>query len=366
MRIRLRKATRRNVQYLDRNGKWKSTGCATVEEARAWVIKNFYGAFPFFKDFARDFYTDKSKSSFYHLCMMTKRYQNEEWWESNASRMRNYVLPAFGNLMWEDITTPLIQDWYLTLQGMKGRELADATKKKIFECLNTVMKHAKHRGIIQNNPCDSVIRIVEKNKERKPFTRDELPEMFPDDINRLCWIWSTLQMACFFLIARDTGWRPGEIAGLTFENYYPEKLGIYTKQTIDFKNRRVKQRVKTSDSGYSYRLGKISEQTRYVIDYYISSIPEIKRTGLIFTSRKNVPITLRWIEKCFKNALDKLGLPTEDRPPYALRTTFFTLTASEIPENALLELMGHKKWHFCYDKRTPEDMLDSINNKLKA
>ena len=366
MIIKLRKATKRNVQYLDRNGKWKSTGCSTKEEAKAWYIRNFMGEFPYFKDFAKGFFTERGKNSFHQLCMMTKRYQNEEWWDSNARRMELYILPMFGDLMWDDITTPLIQDWYLGLEGRNGKEIADATKKKIFNCLNTVMKQAVFRGVINSNPCESVVKIVEQNRERKPFTRDELARMFPPDVDDLCDIWSTLQMACFFLISRDTGWRPGQIAGLTFENYHPERLGIFTRQSIDFKNRKVKQRVKTSDSGYAFRVGKISEQTRFVMDLYISSIPETERTGLLFTSGKGLPITLRWIEKCFKNGLARLGISDEDRPPYALRTTFFTLSASEMPEDVLMELMGHKKWHFCYDKRTPEDMIDNINRKLKA
>ena len=366
MVMQLKQVKGRNVMFLDRNGKWKSTGCKTKQEAKAWFVSNFGSEFPYFEDFAKGFFTDRGPDSFHDMCMKTKRYQNYEWWESNDARLKNYVLPMFGSLMWNRITTPLIQDWYLSLKGISGRPIADATKKKILNCLNVIMKHAKFRGIIKTNPCEGVMRIVEENRERKPFSEEELVRMFPIDTKRLVSIWTTLQMACFMSIAKDTGWRPGEIAGLTFENYFPEYCGIYTTQSIDFVKHVVKPRVKTTGNGYKYRTGIISDQTKYVMEEYIRTIPEKERTGLIFKGKDGKPITLRWIEKSFKTGLERLGLSTEQRPLYSLRTTFFTIGASTMPDDVLMELMGHKKWHVCYDKRTPEAVIKKMYNLLRA
>lgn len=359
---KLREAKGRRVQYLDAKGKWKSTGCWTMEEATLWYHNKYLKSGITLAEFATDFYFNKSKGSYYDLCMKLNKYQNKEWWMSNTGRLERYIMPHFGNMRLDEISAPIIQDWYINLEGVRG-ELASATKKKVLNCLSTIMKYAVFKGIIDKNPCDNVIKITEHNEERLPFSRAELKEMFPDDIFELIGLWGSLEMACFLLVMRDTGWRPGEIAGLDYSGYFPEIKGVYTTHSLDFKTKKIKDRVKTSDKGYKYRIGLLSDQTVRMLD-------ELKRRarnkkGLIFLSSRGEPFSLRWIEKSFKRGLISLNISTENRPVYALRTTFFTIQANELDKEVLMELMGHRKWHTCYDKRSPEDVLLKLNERIK-
>ncbi|MDA3958575.1 hypothetical protein [Oceanispirochaeta sp.] len=60
-----------------------------------------------------------------------------------------------------------------------------------------------------------------------------MEKLFPSDKEELLRIWQGLKWTVFFFIMRDTGFRPGEVAGLTRSAYYSSVGGIYTTGSID-------------------------------------------------------------------------------------------------------------------------------------
>ena len=62
----------------------------------------------------------------------------------------------------------------------------------------------------------------------------------------------------------------------------------------------------------------------------------------------------------FKKTLSRLGIETEGRPQYALRTTFMTNISNTMSDEKVMLLMGHKSWRSCYDQRNPERVIKKL------
>lgn len=361
MDIKLRHRTGRKVEYLDSDGKWKSTGQDTKAEAVTWINANkgMSGATTLAM-FADGFFTDDGIGTYKYLCEQTGNHMHEEWWGSNNGRYLLYIRPKLGNVPLAKINTPMVQDWYLSIEGVQRKKgISPATRKKILNALSVIMEHAIFRGLIDKNPCKNVIRMKENNKGRMPYTSDEIDRMFPDNPQELVDIWGGLKWACFFLIMRDTGWRPGEVAGLSTDGFFQDQKAIYTKQSIDSFTRNIQNSIKTTGRGKDYKVGFLSQETNAYLKLYLATE---KPKGLIFrTDRKKSVVTNTAVYRQFGRAMEKLGIDWTGRPPYALRTTFMTnMAKTEASKEKIMELMGHTKWQACYDQRTPLEVIEKV------
>lgn len=360
MDIKLRKRAGRKVEYLDTDGKWKTTGQSTKIEAVTWLNANrgMSGATTL-AEFADGFYTDEGIGTFKYLCEQTGTHKHEEWWKSNNSRYLIYIRPKLGKMPLSRITTPIVQDWYLSLEGVYKKSISPATRKKILNALSTIMDHAIFRGLMDKNPCKNVIRIKEANKGRNPYSEEEIDRMFPDNPQMLVDIWGGLKWACFFLIMRDTGWRPGEVAGLSPDGFFPEQKAIYTKQSVDSFSKNIQQSIKTTGRGKDYKIGFLTQETNAYLKLYLATE---KPKELIFrTDRNGTVLTTGAVYRQFGRAMEKIGIDWTGRPPYALRTTFMTnMAKSEVSQEKIMELMGHTKWQSCYDQRTPLEVIEKV------
>lgn len=344
------------ILYLNEEGKWKSTGKKTFGEAREWYYKQKPLEEMTFRVFAEGFFTDESEGTYKYLQTITGRRTKNEWWSLNNNRLKTYLMPFFGDIPLYQINTKMIQSWYLSLKGVRNGHLDAQSKRKVLDTLSVIMGHAVYSGLIQVNPVKAVIRLKVEEKGREPFTNEELARMFPKSDDELIETWGNLMWATYFIIMRDTGWRPGEIAALTKESYIENLNGIYTTQSVDSFDKKVQNSIKTTKNGYKYRIGVLSEQARNLLRRLIHQ----RNEGLLFRSSKGEVITSFSTRKVFKERMEILGISTEGRPPYALRTTFMTNAAKKMKREQVEELMGHKEWHSCYDKRSAEDILQKI------
>lgn len=359
---KIRKRKGRCYEYLSNTGRWRSTGCDTLTETKMWIkVHSSYVISDNVADFSRYIINNRSDDSFYATCKLTKRYIHEEWWNTASNRVERYIVPAFSDKKLVEVKPVDVQKWYLNLNLLaQGKKLADNSKNKILSILTTIMDQAVFYGYIESNPCKKITKIKARDGHRKPFTEDELKRLFPENRMELMKIWGTMMWACYFLVMRDTGWRPGEIAGLDVSGLYLDKKGIYTRQSVNSFEKKVQDSVKTSFSGgYSYRVGRLSDFTVEMLRAYVKE-NKIKE-GLVFKTRgKRKVVTSDTARMNFNRALDKAGVSRDNRPPYALRTTFFTNSADRYSEEVLKELMGHTKWRTCYDQRTPENVIEKI------
>lgn len=365
MKIVLRHRKGRKVEYLNNDGKWKSTGKDTKREAKTWVEifadqNNIPGRIAM-RDFITGMIEDEGPDSYISFLKESGKMPTEAVWNMKRTIWRLYIIPKFGDFMLNEISPRMIQRWLVTMRSKFNKPLASAYKDKILNNLSVVFDYAVFCGTIDHNPCRDIIGIRKTTSlKKKEFTDEELASLFPDDDSKLISIWSSKLIACYYMILRDTGWRPGEAAALTPANYIRSTHGIYTTRSVDSFTHTVKERIKTSDKGYSIKIGVLSDRTSELLEEIIEGMDDDQ---IIFTINGKLFVRSRLITT-FNKALMACGIEQEGHCPYSFRVTFLTRTSMMYPDSVVMEMMGHKNWHSCYDKRSPEELLEKLRMEL--
>jgi len=124
-----------------------------------------------------------------------------------GSIIKAHLVPAFGALPVEDITTEMVEDWKLTLQ------MSNTTKIKILTVLFGVMERARKRYRLPANP----IRDIEKPRQ-ETAPGGELQFYSPEEVFALVRAAESEQDAAIFLTAAFTGLRRGELVALRWRD----------------------------------------------------------------------------------------------------------------------------------------------------
>jgi len=342
-------------------GKWISTGTEDTIEAIRFAEGELsktlpiYHKIPTLEEFSSKFFSEDRYGYRNRNEKRNLHYENK-FYTSHQARLDTYIIPEFGAYLIDSITDVIIEDWLLNLLSKKdGKELSDDSKNKILLCFRIVMHEAKRKGLVSQNPADRVKMINATNKPRLPFTPVDLIKLFPRDEFELLRIWQSRMWAVYFLIMRDTGFRPGEVAALTRESYVPEYRGIYSEQSVDYTNRSVKKSIKTTRSGQPYKVGVLSQQTVEQLNKHLLDI----KNEYLFTinDRMLIPeVSNKHLRLSAKRAdIDLLG-----RTQYSLRHSFETDISGKVENKILLELMAHTSYRGEYDHRTPAQILKQL------
>ncbi len=144
--------------------------------------------------------------------------------------LRNYrsiiyfhLVPAFGALPVEDLTTEAIESWKLTLP------MSNTTKIQILTVLYGVMERAQKRYKLRSNP----VRDVEK-PQREVAPGGELRFYEPEEVFALVRAADDEQDAAIYLAAAFTGLRRGELVALRW-------------RSVDFPNAAIRVAASVTD-----------------------------------------------------------------------------------------------------------------------
>lgn len=352
MEIKIRHRNGRCYEYLDRNGKWKSTKEWDKEAAMLSAsikMQNSIGLN--FGDFATDMMVNTSYGSWLDTVKKLNKMRQQSI-DNMFDNLRYYVIPYFKNMDISEITTPAIQAWYMNIKKKNGEPLSANTSNRALEALSNVMCYALMLNLIDHNPCEGVMKMKKNSSGHPIFTEEELAKMFPRDEEKLIEIYGSLDYALFYMISIDTGFRPGETAGLSVKSYHPKYHGLYTTQTCTKRTKELDRKVKTSGHGYNDRTGFLSPFTEKIFKKVIA-----ERDDLIFINKNGKLIGQEAFGKKLDRVLLYLGIPKNGRSLYSFRSTFFTRMLRDYSDDTAMAMMGHKNWHSCYDHRTPEDVL---------
>lgn len=353
------------VQFYHIPGKWISTGTADITEAvlfaEAKLKEDLYGlgrSELTLQQFAEGFFTEADP---YKLRMRDRKYGKNYapyYYYQKQGFLDNYILPRFGRYLVSGITDVAIENWFLDLKSKDtGKDLSDDTKNKILITLRIVLQEAHRQGLVSQNTAEKVKMINEKNEERKPFTKEEMILMFPYDDDELVKVWKDQMWATYFLIMRDTGFRPGEVAGLKISSYYPDQHGVYSEDSVNFRERKLQHSIKTSKKGQKYKVGILTSQTERFVQARISACREKGEEYLFLIKGKYMEPSAS--NKHFKTCVDSL-MERDGRTQYCLRHSFETDLAGSIEDSKLTELMAHTGFNPVYDHRTPETRLSQL------
>ena len=347
------------VQFAHIPGRWFSTKATTMAEAVKFAEAKMDPSHSTSKKettlrkFAEGFFGAEDPHGYRHRLERRNTFYDNSYYEAHAARLKNYILPAHGAYLLTAIKDTMIEDFILDLP-----KLADSTKNKILACYRIVLNEAVREGYIEKNPAKEVMELNENNKSREVFTEEEYHKMFPEDDEELIRIWGNLKWAVYFCVQKDTGWRPGEVAGLSKLNYFPELKGVYTQDDVDFRTHELKHRIKTTRKGQKFKEGFLSDQTDRILqqliavtnDNYLFHLQQT-RDKFIYPERANEQLRI---------ACAKVGIDLHGRTQYSFRHSWNTNALGSIPEVARLLLMGHTSNRQEYNHLTPKQALERV------
>lgn len=357
MEIKYTKRHGRNVQVsLDGGKTWRTTNCATIAEAKLKCL-GLTGTVKM-DEYCEQLYFNDGVGSFRWKDRARGRNIVPSVYFEREGVVKNYILPAFGKRILSEITPREVESWILELKGVKFRKkLTNAYKNKIVGEFKAIMKEAVIDGFVTSNPFMGIKLYSNSDTRRTALTKDELKTIFPEDKNELIKIWGSLENAVFYLIMRDTGFRPCEIAGLSKDDFNLIKRSVVTThEYVEFEGKIV-DRIKTSKTGQKYKVGVLADSTvKLLFDYF----NEIDRNYLFYTGTYKKITHLK--NKVFhKVTCLYLG---RDLTQYDLRHTFMTNLIGQYSKETIMELMGHTVWETCYDNRDKDTIVSQILEKL--
>lgn len=349
-------------------GKWYSTHFKSFEEAEDWARKRMRKDLVVipdekeitFRSFSRNFFTPRDPHGYIKRNRLHHRDYTDFYYENQQRRLKKYLIPKFGPFLISAITPVMIEHYLVhEVKTRKGRELSEDSRNKLLFCLRIVFEEAVRKGYLAENPARRVEIIRPISAVREPFELTELVTMFPYDQQKLLDIWEDRLWACYFLILRDTGFRPGETAALRPIDINRELHGIYTTRSVDALNGRVKNSIKTTGSGYQYKVGLLSKQCLEQLSL-LERQKQLGQEELYFELWPGRCVTPQVANKQLKGALARAGIEQRGRTQYCFRHAFQTRLAGNIDQSMLLELMAHTRFRKEYDHRKPEDILRQL------
>ena len=354
MNYRLAQRKGRCVQVSYDDGKtWVSTGCRTKTEAR---YKLGFGSLITLNEYSKDFFIRNDEDSYrYRQCARGKRIDNS-YMRTKQYRLENLILPQFGKMKVIDIKARDIEGWFMRLKQPDGTQYSNQTKNDVITIFRQVLDNAMLDGVVETNEAKKVRCYARRTREMGSMSKKELDLLLPEDDDKLIGNFKgNIYLACYFSIFRDTGFRPCEILALRRADIR-EDLTVYTEWIYDFHNKELAHRIKTSGHGKDYKVGKLSEQSKRLID-------RTADTKYIFMDNLD-KFDINNLNREFKNAVYKV-LRRTDLTQYCMRHAFMTNLIGKYPKELIMELMGHTQWESCYDDRTPEMLLDNLRTALK-
>ena len=348
-------------------GRWISTGAETLADAVKFAEdklgRDLSARRPdddiTFGIYVKDFFDiEKDPHGFIARQVKRGRVFSSLYYKTRTAYLNNYFVPIWGDQLISSISDIQVEDAVLDMKRVDGEEPSNNYKNKALAMLKDVFQEAKREGYVSDNPAMNVKELNDSTANpRKPFLSQELERMFPEDNDSLLRIWDGLMWAVYFLVMRDTGFRPGEVAGLKVSNYLPTLHGIYTKQAVNSMTKTIQLRIKTTGKGYDYKTGVLTEQTEYLLKLHIATIPPERE--LLFMVNGNI-VTTSTSNKHLMLSLKRAGVDPAGRTQYSLRHSFETDIAGRVEDKVLLELMAHTGYRAEYDHRSPEVILQQL------
>lgn len=308
-------------QFRNENGQRsnpKSTGCTKLSQAKRFCQQLYNNGEMVtdstmkFSAFASGFFDDTSPY------VKWKRVNNKTVTENTLQRYRQLlkfqILPYFGNIPLNKITTATVKEWIVWL----SESWSAKTSNNAQTVLNIILKQAFEKNLISHVPSkDLSFRKTEK-KERKLLSIDEIHDIYHSES------WNDEQRRQMFLVAVCTGMRIGEVVAL--------RKGDLHEDFIDLKH----------SYNDKFGLGETkTKQARYIP--IPKGLMNDVSTEWVFQDIDK-PVTAHKFYKRFIIVCASLGIDTKERgiTVHSLRNFFVSyLQSCNVPEPKIRAVVGH-------------------------
>ena len=131
-----------------------------------------------------------------------------------------YLIPAIGSERLCDLRPEMIQRFYGNLQR---QGLSSRTVRYAHSILSSALNHAEMQGMIYFNPCKKCQLPKKLQTEMKYFT--------PDEVRQFLAFAKDSKLFALFVLAIETGMRPGEYLGLKWKDIDFENMTLSVRRT---------------------------------------------------------------------------------------------------------------------------------------
>lgn len=248
-----------------------------------------------------------------------------------ADAAKLYLLPELGQVQLAKITHNRIQRLYneLTSAGY-----APATVRYVHAVLSSSLNDAVRQGLLQSSPAANVsLPRRDTRKKQKAMTIQELQRFLAASV--------TSKHHVLYSLLAETGMRPGEAFGLTWNHIsFDDKIVVVDQSvSVDQAGQPI---VKSTKSGNTRRISIGSKLVSLLREQQASVSHLPNPMNLVFPRIDGTPIYPKNFSKTdFKDTLRRAGLSTAFRL-YDLRHTAATLLlALNVHPKVVSERKGH-------------------------
>ena len=219
------------------------------------------------------------------------------------------IYAGFENTRLSGIKTTDVQEYFLSLEGTRSRDLALCV-------MNEMLEKARKQGVIKTNPCEGV--------EIKKHAQKKKKGLMPEEQKILLEAVKGLTVEPIFVLLLTGGFRIGELLALTSDDVDFEKNTVsINKDVVFIKGKRIVQTTKTEAGVRTVPLPDNSME-------YLKG-----RTGILFN------VCYNSVRLAFCRLAKKTGI---DVTPHILRHTYSDrLEEAGIPPKVKQYLLGHSK-----------------------
>jgi integrase len=252
--------------------------------------------------------------------------------------MQNWIIPLWGGADPRRLTVKAVDDAMTGIASkLTGRPLAGTTRNRILSVLSELYQYLMSRGLARYNIVRDVTLCPQRpERPRSALSLAEMRALFPRDQEERLRIWRTRRYLCAFLILRDTGLRPGELAALRWRDWDPEIKFFPILAAVESGTR---DRIKGTKTGAA-KPAIITDETAGEIEVLRKKVkpgPE----EYLFANKHGVPYSTQRLSWNFHRAVERAGLKRPELTPYWLRHTFNTRMLETLDDETVGHLMGH-------------------------
>ncbi len=257
---------------------------------------------------------------------------------------KGHINPFFGKFKLSRITSLVIQKW---VNEMNKKDLSPATVNLAYRYLRVLVKQAQAWGIIDSNPCTSIVlpRIPGK----------ELAFLPPSDISDLLEKAPEPERTLFALLAYS-GLRLGEALALQWRNIDFEHGALFVEKTYSYHGGIHDPKTKASR-----RAVPMFPDLATLLSDYRAALTDSTPDTLLFSKGKG-PLDPANLRKVFAKALKDAALPRVTI--HSLRHTYASaMLAAGASVKALQRSLGHASATMTlnvYSHMIPENMESSL------
>lgn len=330
----------------------KSSGQTTKTAAEAWAIEYLKSGQIVLKErisfqtFATDFFAPDS--AYVRSRKLRGHTLGQSHLSNQQSYLRNYLLPEFGNLSLNRISSEHIE---LFTQDLLESGLSTSSVNHILTALKIILQEAYKRRYIPQVPV--VPLVAQRHRTRGVLSLEEVRaffEGFPRQDPRLYAI---------HLLAATTGMRMGEIRGLQRKSVHPDYVEVRTSWEKD-------RGLKETKTGRC-RIVPIPERTQEALQAVLECSPYREPDDLVFFGRfRTGPLDHKVIEKNLKERLAAIGISEQERVRRGLcfhswRHFFNSLLVNHrIPTLKIQSIVGHATNRMTENYYHPDEYRDVL------